>query len=71
MPAACGQVRTLLQKRLCRPVPLEMIGAMTVGGLRALAEEAGQGEGLLGLLCMRTRCMRRVLHILRPHAWYV
>ena len=38
---ACAQVRTLLQKRLVRAIPLEMIGTMTVGGLRALAEEAG------------------------------
>ena len=44
---ACAQVRTLLQKRLVRAIPLEMIGTMTVGGLRALAEEAG-ASGALG-----------------------
>jgi hypothetical protein len=38
------QVRTLLQQRLCRTVPLEAIGDMTVASLRALAEEAGQGK---------------------------
>ena len=47
IPPLCTQfrqVRTLLQKRLCRPITLESIGDMTIGGLRALAEEAGQGE---------------------------
>ena len=32
-----------MQKRLCRAIPLEMIGTMTVGGLRALAQEGGAG----------------------------
>ena len=31
------EVRTLLQKRLCRGVALESIGAMTIASLRALA----------------------------------
>ena len=47
LPAVAAlQVRTLLQKKLCRAIPLETIGTLTVGGLRALAEEAGQGERL-------------------------
>ena len=49
------QVRTLLQQRLCRTVPLEAIGDMTVASLRALAEEAGQGE-LRHCSCFLCRC---------------
>jgi hypothetical protein len=30
-----------MQKKLCRPVPLEMIGSLTVATLRELAAEAG------------------------------
>lgn len=34
-----------MQKKLCRPVPLEMIGSLTVATLRELAAEAGSKGG--------------------------
>ncbi len=57
------QVRALLQKKLCRAIPLETIGALTVAGLRALAEEAGQGERpcLCRQICDVSAWLRNVL----------
>ena len=40
-----AQVRAVMQKKLCRPVPLEMIGSLTVATLRELAAEAGAKSG--------------------------
>jgi hypothetical protein len=34
-------VRASIQRALGRPIPLEEIGTMTIGGLKALAEAAG------------------------------
>ena len=39
------QVRAVMQKKLCRPVPLETIGTLTVATLRELAAEAGSKGG--------------------------
>ena len=39
------EVRAVMQKKLCRPVPLEMIGTLTVATLRELAAEAGSKGG--------------------------
>ena len=41
--ALLRQVRAVMQKKLCRPVPLEMIGSLTVATLRELAAEVGGG----------------------------
>ncbi len=40
-----AQVRAVMQKKLCRPVPLETIGTLTVATLRELAAEAGSKGG--------------------------
>ena len=39
------EVRAVMQKKLCRPIPLEMIGSLTVATLRELAAEAGSKGG--------------------------
>ena len=39
------EVRAVMQKKLCRPIPLEMIGSLTVATLRELASEAGSKGG--------------------------
>ncbi|EIE23140.1 hypothetical protein COCSUDRAFT_47508 [Coccomyxa subellipsoidea C-169] len=39
------EVRAVMQKKLCRPVPLETIGTLTVATLRELAAEAGSKGG--------------------------
>lgn len=38
------QVRASIQRALGRPLPLEEIGTLTIGGLKALAAEAGGGS---------------------------
>ena len=38
------QVRASIQRALGRPLPLEEIGTMTIGGLKALAVAAGGGS---------------------------
>ena len=39
------EVRAVMQKKLCRPIPLEMIGSLTVATLRELAAEGGSKGG--------------------------
>lgn len=45
MHVVARQVRAVMQKKLCRPVPLETIGTLTVATLRELAAEAGSKGG--------------------------
>lgn len=58
------QVRAVMQKKLCRPVPLEMIGSLTVATLRELAAEAGAKSGRPAAQAApeEVRVLHRLLH---------
>ena len=44
----CLQVRSTIQRALGRPLPLEEISTLTIGGVKALADKATLTTGLQG-----------------------